>query len=165
MDLSDVVFEAVVAPHRSLSALGLRRVLAGLCAVCAINLALFAALQAWPVCGFTCAELLLAWLLIRLHVRAARATELLTLTRGELRIQRTDPNGRRAHLGLSPAWLQVQLEERAGRVPALWLSSGGRREEVGRMLGEDEKRDLARSLRDALHQLRHPKFDNPQLAD
>jgi uncharacterized membrane protein len=55
------------------------------------------------------------------------------------------------------------LEEKPGRVPGLFLSTRGRREEIARVLGEPQKRDLAEALRDALYRLRHPIFDNPQL--
>jgi hypothetical protein len=37
-------------------------------------------------------------------------------------------------------------------------------EEVGRCLGEAEKRDLAAALDAALHRWRNPRFDNPQLS-
>jgi hypothetical protein len=37
------------------------------------------------------------------------------------------------------------------------------REEIATSLGEVEKRDLWEALRDALHRLRSPRFDNPQL--
>ena len=55
------------------------------------------------------------------------------------------------------------LQERPGRTPALWLAAGRRRYEVGTALNEREKRDLAEALGLALHRLRHPVFDNPQL--
>ena len=50
-----------------------------------------------------------------------------------------------------------------GRVPTLVLASHGKREEVARVLGEPEKRDLAVALAEALYRLRNPTFDNPQL--
>ena len=37
------------------------------------------------------------------------------------------------------------------------------RVEIARSLGEDEKRDLADALGEALHRWRNPRFDNPQL--
>jgi uncharacterized membrane protein len=57
------------------------------------------------------------------------------------------------------------LEERPGRVPALVLVERHRRMEIGQSLGEDEKRDLAQALGEALHRLRNPVFDNPQLRE
>ncbi len=164
MVMPDVLFEAMIVPHRSLSRRGLALVMAAIGAVCAANLIIFSLLRAWPVCGFAGGELVLAALLLRLHALGARASELLLLTPETLRVIRTDAKGRRQERVLSPAWLSVQVEERPGRVPALWVASHGVREELGRFLGEAEKRDLARALAAALHRWRHPVFDNPQLA-
>jgi uncharacterized membrane protein len=165
MSGEDLIFEAVIVPHRSLSRRGLRLLLAAITAICVVNAAIFIHLGAWPVGGFTGVELLLAAVLLRLNVTAAKASELLLLTQDTLRIVRTDPKGRRDERVLSPAWLTVTLEERPGRVPGLWLGTRGEREEVAKALGEAEKRDLARALRDALHRWRNPSFDNPQLAE
>jgi hypothetical protein len=37
--------------------------------------------------------------------------------------------------------------------------------EIGQLLGEDDKRDLAAALDAALTRYRNPVFDNPQLRD
>jgi uncharacterized membrane protein len=66
---------------------------------------------------------------------------------------------------LSTAWLNVVLEESPGRVPTLLVASRGVREQIGAALGENERRDLAAALREALHRAQHPVFDNPQLRD
>jgi uncharacterized membrane protein len=161
----DLIFEAIIVPHRSLSRRGLRLLLGAIVLVCGINAAVFVVIGAWPVGGFTGVELLLAAVLLRLNATAARATEMLLLTSEALRIVRTDPKGRRAEHVIPPAWLTVTLEDRPGRVPGLWLASHGRREEVAKTLGEAEKRDLARALEQALHRWRNPRFDNAQLAD
>jgi uncharacterized membrane protein len=160
-----ILFEAVIVPHRSLSPRGLRLLLGAIAVMCSLNAAVFIRLGAWPVGGFAAIEVLLAAFLLRLNVQAARACESLQLTADALRVVRTDPQGRRAERVLPPAWLTIQLEERPGRVPGLWLGARGVREEVARSLGEDEKRDLARALSEALYRWRNPRFDNPQLAD
>jgi uncharacterized membrane protein len=162
--MPEILFEAMIVPHRSLSRRGLVLLLGAIGAVCATDLAMFGLLHAWPVCGFAGGELVLAGVLLRLNALGARASELLLLTPEALRVIRTDPKGRREERLLSPAWLSVQVEERPGRVPALWVGSRGEREEIGRFLGEAEKRDLARALDEALYRWRHPVFDNPQLA-
>jgi len=61
--------------------------------------------------------------------------------------------------------LNVVIEEPPGRVPRLLLVAHGIREEIATTLGEDEKRDLSTALEGALHRLRNPRFDNPQLRD
>jgi len=162
-DAPAVLFQAVIVPHRSLTLTGIRILLGAVLAGCAISSTMFVALGAWPVGVFAGAELLLAGLLFHLHMRAARASEMLLLSHEGLRVVRTSPSGAVRTRLLPAGWMTVQLEERPGRVPALLLLGHGVREEVGRELGEVAKRALAEALADALHRRRHPVFDNPQL--
>ena len=157
-------FAAVVVPHRSLSPRGLAIVLSILGVVSLSVTTMFWMLGAWPIAGFNGGEMLIAAVLLRSHVRSRRAREVLLLTDQSLRILRFDESGGKEECQLPAAWLAVVLEERPGRVPGLFLASHGRREEVARMLGETEKRDLAGALKAVLHRMRHPVFDNPQLA-
>lgn len=165
MSASELVFEAVIVPHRSLSRRGLVVLLVAIAGICGLNAAIAIHIGAWPVGGFTGVELLLAAVLFRMNAVSARASEMLMLTSDALRIVRTDPRGRREEHALPPGWLTVSLEERPGRVPGLWVGTRGVREEVGKSLGETDKRDLARALQEALYRLRNPRFDNPQLAE
>jgi uncharacterized membrane protein len=165
MDQADstTVFEAVIVPHRSLSARGLAiliAVLAGLCGLIGLR---FWLICAWPVACFGVVEIGLAAFLLRLNASRARASELILLSEDALRIVRTDWQGRRAERVLSVGWLNPLLEEPPGQVPRLLLVAHGVREEIAASLGEVEKRDLSRALADALHRLRNPRFNNPQL--
>lgn len=158
-------FEAVIIPHRSLTRAGLRWLVGFICLLSTlVSLGLFY-LGAWPVIAFNGAEIALAIVLLRRNARASRASEMLLLSEEGLRVVRTDMAGRRVERRLQPAWLRAELEERAGRVPALWLSGRGSRMEVGAELGEAEKRDLAAALAAALHRHRNPRFNNPQLQE
>jgi uncharacterized membrane protein len=118
---------------------------------------------AWPIAGFNGGEVLLAIVLLRGHAKSRRVREVLTLTANEMQIVRFDENGTRTEMQLPAGWLNVIVQERPGRVPGLFLATHGRTEEVARVLGEDQKRDLAGALKDALHSLRNPVFENPQL--
>ncbi len=157
------LFEAVIVPHRSLSPRALRALFAVMAVPCCAMIGVAVWRGAWPVGGFTGVELLLAALLFRLNARGAREAELLLLSEAGLRIVRTDAKGGRRERVLPPAWLNVRLTERAGRVPLLTLVARDLSEEVGRCLGEVEKRDLAAALGAALDRWRNPRFDNPQL--
>jgi uncharacterized membrane protein len=159
----DIVFEALITPHRSLSRRGLRIIIAATCTVSFSVSLLFWWLGAWPIAGFNGGEVLLALVLLRAHARSAKASEFLVLTESELRIQRTDSRGQRTEERLASAWIGVSLEERKGRTPGLYLAAHGKRLEIASALGEPEKRDLAGALTEALHRWRHPTFDNPQL--
>ena len=158
-----VVFEAEVTPHRSLSARGLRVVIGSVCLVSLCTTSMFWYLGAWPIAGFNGGEILLAMVLLRAHARSHKQRELLLLSGQSLRVLRTDGQGRASEHNLAPFWLSVTLQERPGRVPGLFLSARGQRLEVAAALGEPEKRDLAAALMAAIHRLKNPVFDNPQL--
>lgn len=163
MDAEATLFEAVIVPHRSLSRRGLG-VLAG--AIVALSMtvtAVFWWLGAWPVALFNGVEISTALLLMRHHARAVRATEVLLLSPSALRIVRTGLDGVRTERRLAPAWLRLELQERKGRVPGLYLATRGERVEVAASLGEAEKLSLADALRTALEAWQRPVFDNPQL--
>lgn len=133
-----------------------------MCGLTALRVAVWGA---WPVLGFSLPEIGLATLLIQLNARRARETEMILLNEHGFQIIRTDVKGRRTEISLPSAWARVALEERRGRVPTLSLSAHGHRVEVGAMLGEPEKRDLAAALTAALHRARHPQFDDPPVAE
>ncbi len=147
MDAEPSYFEAVIVPHRSLSRRGLFLLIGAICGLSMI----------------TSTEITLAVLLLRWNVRAARANEVILLSPSLLRVIRTAANGARSEVRLAPGWLRVELQERPGRVPGLFLASHGERVEVGASLGEPEKLSLADGLRAALDAWRHPRFENPQL--
>ncbi len=158
-----IVFEAEVTPHRSLSRRGLRLVIGAVGAVSLCTTTVFWWLGAWPIAGFNGGEILLAMVLLRAHAKSSRERELLLLSGQALRILRTDAAGRNTVRSLPPGWLNVILQERPGRVPGLYLASRGQQVEVAAALGEPEKRDLAEALTAAVHRLKNPVFDNPQL--
>lgn len=156
-------FEAELVPYRSLSPRGLAILLSFLGVVSLGVTTMFWYLGAWPIAGFNGGEMILAAVLLRAHIRSRRAREVLLLTEQTLRILRFDEDGNRDEVSLPAAWLNVVLEERPGRVPSLLVSSHRKHQEVAKMLGDADKRDLAAALKDALHRMRNPVFDNPQL--
>ena len=52
-----------------------------------------------------------------------------------------------------------------GGSPRVIVSSHGRNCEVGAFLHEPDKLSLFDALNDAVHRVRNPRFDNPQLRD
>jgi uncharacterized membrane protein len=159
------MFEAVVAPHRSLSRKGVIILVVFMMSGSLVITSLMFELGAWPVIGFNGADIALAVFLVWLNIRAARAHETILLGETALYVTRTDVRGRIEQLTLPPYWLHVVLKERAGTVPKLLLTAQGQVTEIARQLGEEQKRDLAEALTRALHNWRNPMFDNPQLRD
>jgi uncharacterized membrane protein len=161
----DLLFEAVIVPHRSLSPRGLTILLCVITTLCGLTALRFWLIGAWPVIGFSVVEVGLALWLIQLNARQARASELVLLGENALRIVRIDARGRRQEHWLSSAWLNVVVEEAPGRVPRLVLAARNVREEIAAALGETEKRDLAAALGAALYRRRNPTFNNSQLRE
>jgi uncharacterized membrane protein len=159
----ELLFEAAIVPHRSLSPRGLRILTLAIVFLCGLTVLRFVLIRAWPVIGFSVVEIAFAIWLLRLNAWQTRASELVLLYDGALRIVRTNRLGQRSEVALPTAWLGVLVEEAAGRVPKLLLVNRGVREEIAAQLGEVEKRDLAAALREALQCLHSPVFDNPQL--
>jgi len=162
---TDLLFQALISPNRSLSRRGWRWLVLVLLLATGLMALRFWLIGAWPVAIFAGLEVGLFLVLFRMHARAMRQTEVLLLSPSALRIIRTDGRGRREERAMQPHWLNVVLRERTGRVPALLLSSRGQHNEIAQTLGETEKRDLAEALSEALHRLRNPRFDNPQLRE
>ena len=158
-----VLFEALITPHRSMGRRGLRWLGGALLLLSGIVAFGVWYLGAWPVLGFSGAEIaLVIWLLHR-HALGARESEMVMLSDEALRIVRSDSRGRRSEAQLSVGWLRASLEHRPGRTPALMLRGPGQAVEIAASLGEQEKRDLIAALDAALQRQRSPMFNNPQL--
>jgi uncharacterized membrane protein len=161
----ETVFEALVVPHRSLSRRGMLILSAGL-ALCSAGIAVrFWFLGAWPVIAFSGVEVALATLLLSINFRHARARELIRLSSAEITVVQTDHRGRRRSFSLPSAWLQIRLETTGNRDSRLLLRSHGRGREVAAFLHAPAKLSLFEALRDALHRVRQPRFDNEQLRE
>ena len=159
-----ILFEALIVPHRSLSARGCRWLMLAMAGMCCLIALRFWFLGAWPVIGFCGLEGAAAVFLIHLNNHRAKATELVMLSADTLRVVRTTPSGQRFEVTMASAWMNVLLEESHGRVPRLSLGVRDRRVEVGAALGDIEKRELADALGNALHQARNPVFNRPEPA-
>jgi uncharacterized membrane protein len=151
-------FEAELKPHRSLSRGALLAVLGGMAAASLYVTALMYLLGAWPVIGFNGADLALAALLFWLNARTARAREIIRLNEDEIEITTISPSGRKSMVFIPPGWARAELEETPGAVPRLVIRTPATRREIGRQLGEAQKRDLAAAINRALGRWRSPQF-------
>jgi uncharacterized membrane protein len=157
-------FEALIVPHRSLTRKGVAVVVAAMIVLNVVVALRFWLIGAWPVAAFSLVEVPLIVLLLAINLRGGRASELIMLNEQAITVIRTDPTGRRQQVSLPSAWLRIDLDSGRG-APRVILSSHGRGCEIGAFLHEPEKRSLFEALSDALHRVRNPRFDNPQLRD
>jgi uncharacterized membrane protein len=157
------LLEIRMKANRSLSPRGLGAVILVLTVASLLIGTVFWSMGAWPVPGFCGAEVLLAGMLLYRNARSGRATEAIVLRPEALLLHRTDARGQASETRLPPFWLRVELLDRPAAPVRVRLVGHGISEEVGGLLGEDARRDLAQALRAALHRCNTPRFDNPQL--
>ena len=149
-DREQVVFDARLTPHRSLSPLGFIVLMSLFCAISFAAGLIFFLAGAWPVIAFLGLDVLLIYLAFRINFRRAKMYETLCLTRSDLKVHRVDTRGEVKSWSFQPAWLQVLTDDPPGRDSQLTLRSHGRSLVIGRFLTPDERQDLATALRQAL---------------
>ena len=147
---SDVAFERVLLPHRSLPPRGFHLLMLLLALVSLVAGLVFVSLGAWPVFGFFGLDVALLYLAFRFSYRSARQREILRLAGNNFTVERIDIYGECRRWRFQPFWLRVVLEERADESNRLSLASHGRNLVIADFLGAPTRRELAASLRAAL---------------
>lgn len=145
-------FRAVLRPNRSLTPKGFAVVMGLIAGLSFAAGFAFLYIGAWPVFGFFGLDVLLVYWAFRQSFIDAEARELIEITDEELVLIRLRPGKPGEELRLPRSFLRVELEEDHERelVGPLLLLSRGRRYEIGRFLGADDRRSLAMALRSAL---------------
>ncbi len=116
----EVLFDAELTPHRSLSPEGFFLLMALIGLISFAAGALFFVVGAWPVVGFLGLDLLLIYLAFRASYRSGRAYETLRLTRRDLTLKRVDSWGRAQRWRLPSTRTCSQVEgsrQRCARPP------------------------------------------------
>jgi uncharacterized membrane protein len=143
-------FHAVLEPHRSLGPSGFLILMLALGAVSFIAGVFFVVVGAWPVFGFFGLDVLLVYIAFKLNYRSGRLYEAVNVTRERFSVTRVHPSGRCQQFECNPYWAQVKLREWPDGRTLLSIVAQGREHAFGRFLTDDERRDLATALRDAL---------------
>ena len=146
------VFSVTIAPHRSLSPLGIA-ILLGVFS--ALNLAVgffFWYLGAWPVIGFMGVDVGLIYLAFRWSNRRARRHEYLVVTATDLQLSRFAENRLIERISFPRGFVHVDIEHDHDRelVGRLYLRSRGHAYEIASFLGGRERLALAEDLNRAL---------------
>lgn len=119
---------------------------------------LFYSIGAWPVAGFMGLDVLLVYIAFGLNYRSARMSESIRIDSDQLTLTRVHPSGKRESWTFNPYWVKVDIIEPLWRAGALALRSHGTRHVFGNFLTEDEKRELAETLRNAIYAWRESTF-------
>ncbi len=145
-----VIFDAELAPNRSLGRAGFIAVMAGVIVI-SVGLGVFFLLQgAWPVLGFFGLDIALLYLAFRLSYRSGRLRETIRVTADEVMVRRIAPNGRTTEWRFNPYWLRVALDDPVEHHSQITLTSHGRSLVIGPFLAPEERASLVAALRDAL---------------
>jgi len=143
---SEIFYERVLLPHRSLPPRGFRVMMLLLGVLSVIVGVVFVSLGCWPVFGFFGLDVLAIYIAFRLSYRSARQREILRLEAEDFTVERIDIYGERRAWRFRPFWLRVELEERSDESNRLFLASHGKRFAIADFLGSPMRRELAQSL-------------------
>ena len=150
----DVLFDAVLRPHRSLSPTGFAILMGGICLVSFVAGVAFMLMGAWPVFGFFGLDVLLIYAAFKLSFRAGRLFERVQLSGEELLVWRHFPNGKVRRWTFQPYWVRVEMEKPVRHESQIRLSSHGRSLTIGSFLTPEERADFADALQHALQNAR-----------
>lgn len=144
------LFDAVLAPHRSLGPRGFLILMSGVCLFAFAAGLGFYLVGAWPVVGFLGLDVLLIYFAFRANYRHGRMFESVTLTREELTVARTNYWGETETWRLQPYWLRVSMDDPPRHDSQLSLVSHGKKLVIGAFLTPEERLEVARALEAAL---------------
>ncbi|HUH49203.1 MAG TPA: DUF2244 domain-containing protein [Mycoplana sp.] len=149
------VFVAELRPHRSLGRKGhlIFFLIAG--ALTFAHMAVFLLSGAWPIVMFFGVDFLILFAAFWLNNRAARARELVALSRTNISIRKLAPSGRVARHDFNPFWARfhVSRREEVG-ITDMSVSGQGRRTDVGSFLHLDDRERFATAFAGALSRVK-----------
>lgn len=143
-------FRLVMTPYRSLSKPGFLVVMLFIGGVSFFAGIAFAVMGAWPVFGFFGLDVALIYWAFRRNYRSGRQLETIEIADGTLCLTHVDPWGERRVTELPSAWIEVRLRERHDGRTMIALASHGREHTFGGFLTDEERKEIAPVLRDAL---------------
>ncbi|PLX38759.1 MAG: DUF2244 domain-containing protein [Hyphomicrobiales bacterium] len=154
---NDVIFSALLTPHRSLGPRGfliLMMVTGGLCFYAGV---LFWAVGAWPVVGFLGLDVLLVWFAFRMSYRSGRAYEEVGVSQHMVIVRKVSPGGRAHEFRFNPHWVRLAVHriEDEGCVHVA-LTGQGEKLDIGTFLNPKDRESFARAFADALMRARSP---------
>ena len=147
---SELLFDAVLQPHRSLPPLGFLVLMVAIAGISFSAGIAFLMQGAWPVFGFFGLDVTLIYLAFKFNYRSGRMIETLQLSSDELRVSRILPSGRVRCWTFEPNWMRVLMDSPPQHHSQLVLTTHGRRLTVGAFLTPGERLEVADALREAL---------------
>jgi uncharacterized membrane protein len=145
------VFSAELHPYRSLGRNGHRIffIIAG--ALSIAHMAVFMISGAWPVVLFFGLDFLVLFGAFWLNNRAAKAREVVSLSRTNISIRKINPSGRETEHAFNPLWARFLVSRKAKiGITAMHVRGNGRETDVGTFLPLDDRERFASAFSGAL---------------
>lgn len=145
------VFSAELHPYRSLGRNGHRIFFLIAGALSLAHMAVFMISGAWPVVMFFGADFLILFGAFWLNNRAARAREIVSLSRTNISIRKITPSGRETEYAFNPFWARFLVSRKAKiGITAMHVRGNGRETDVGTFLPLDDRERFASAFSGAL---------------
>lgn len=149
------IFSATLTPHRSLSPLGFRLVMALVVVGALVQAVPMVMMGAWPVGWFFGLDVLALDIAFRISNVRARRTEQVVLSRAELLVRRFGWRGDLDEVRFNPFWVRLRTEEDPDfGMRRIVLVQRREQLEIGAFLAPFEKADFAREFGGALARAR-----------
>ena len=145
------VFSAELHPYRSLGRNGHRIffIIAG--ALTLAHMAVFMMSGAWPIVLFFGLDFLVLFGAFWLNNRAAKAREVVLLSRTNISIRKISPSGRETEHVFNPLWARFLVSHKAKiGITAMHVRGNGRETDVGTFLPLDDRERFASAFSGAL---------------
>ncbi|WP_234186869.1 DUF2244 domain-containing protein [Shinella sp. NM-101] len=145
------VFSAELHPYRSLGRNGHRIFFLIAGALSLAHMAVFMISGAWPVVMFFGADFLILFGAFWLNNRAARAKEIVSLSRTNISIRKIAPSGKETEHAFNPFWARFLVSRKAKiGITAMHVRGNGRETDVGTFLPLDDRERFASAFSGAL---------------
>ncbi|WP_119257240.1 DUF2244 domain-containing protein [Shinella zoogloeoides] len=145
------VFSAELHPYRSLGRNGHRIFFLIAGALSVAHMAVFMISGAWPVVMFFGADFLILFGAFWLNNRAARAREIVSLSRTSISIRKITPSGKETEYTFNPFWARFLVSRKAKiGITAMHVRGNGRETDVGTFLPLDDRERFASAFSGAL---------------
>ncbi len=145
------LFSAELHPHRSLGRNGHRVFFLIAGALSVAHMAVFLISGAWPIVLFFGLDFAALYGAFWLNNRAARAREIVSLSRTNILIRKISPSGRETDYAFNPFWARFNVARKPKiGITAMHVAGQGRRTDVGTFLPLDDRERFATAFSGAL---------------
>jgi uncharacterized membrane protein len=154
-NFDEPLFSATLTPYRSLGRIGFLTLMGVLGGFWFVTGVFFWSHGAWPVSGFFGLDFLGVWIAFRLNYRAARAYEVVEVSRTAVVIRKVAPSGQIREVRFNPSWVRVEIvrHEEHG-VTEIKVRSRSDVVPVGTFLNPEDRTSFAGALTAALAEAR-----------